>query len=354
MKVRRSVICFVVIILLLTMLTIWLGKKPAETPLSSAAETNIAERAVTKPTQPGIPIVATNVLATTAANTNVPNLSVQDKGEQIREGLAALNDVPIVFYGRLEDQFGSPVVGAEITGVTIIRNGTKSGAERISAISDGNGFFQLNAGKGESLGITPHKVGYVLATTDTSFDYSYMYADHFTPDPNNPTAIKMWKLQGAEPLMNINQRYKFHYTDAPMNFDLLAGKIVPVGGDIKITISRPPGIVSGRNRQDWSVQVEAVNGGLIESDGQEGVTFEAPENGYQLNDSFLMSTNPPDKWFGGFDQTFFLQSRNGQVYSKVNFGISINQNSDDYIWVEFHGVANTNSSRNWEAIVQQQ
>ena len=99
--------------------------------------------------------------------------------------------------------------------------------------------------------------------------------------------------------------------------------------------------------------VEAVDGGLIESGGQEGVTFEAPESGYQPNESFIISTNAPHKWMGGFDQTFFLQSRNGQVYSKVNFGISINQKPDDYIWMEFHGVANTNSSRNWEATAPQ-
>jgi hypothetical protein len=175
-----------------------------------------------------------------------------------------------------------------------------------------------------------------------------MYPDHFTPDPNNPTVIKMWKLQGAEPLVSINQRYKFHYTDVPMSFDLLTGKIVPTGGDIKIMVSRSPGVVSGRTRQDWSVQVEAVDGGLIESGGQERVTYQAPEGGYQPSDSFIMSTNAPHKWFGGVDQTFFLQSRNGQVYSKVNFGISINQQPDDYVWVEFHGVANTNGSRNWE------
>jgi hypothetical protein len=42
----------------------------------------------------------------------------------------------------------------------------------------------------------------------------------------------MWKLQGAEPLTGIDQRYKFPYTPEPVNVDLLAGRLVPTGGDL--------------------------------------------------------------------------------------------------------------------------
>jgi hypothetical protein len=175
-----------------------------------------------------------------------------------------------------------------------------------------------------------------------------MYRDYYVPDASNPTTIRMWKLQGPEPLLGISQRYKVHYTNGPVIFDLLTGKMVPSGGDLKITVSRSPGVVSERTLQDWGVQVEAVNGGLIESSGEERITYWAPESGYQLRHLLVLSTNPPNKWSGGVARTFFLKSRDGQVYSKVNFGISINQDPDDYVWVEFHGIANTNSSRNWE------
>ena len=352
MKIRRSIFWLTIIVAVLMALALWHGKKqPMETPPITSVETNVAPSAATAPGQP-VSVPAVVASATTAAvNTAAP--ATPDKAAQIKEGLAKLNDVPITFYGRLEDQFGGPVVGATIAASIRIYNGVHSTVERSSVSSDANGFFQVKGGKGESLGLWPSKDGYVLATTGTEFKYSYMYADHYTPDPNNPTVIRMWKLQRKEPLFGINQRYKFHYTSAPINFDLLTGQIVPDGGDIKIMVNRSPGVLSGQTRQDWSVQVEAVDGGLIESGGQEGVTFEAPETGYQSSDAFVMSTNAPHKWFGGFDQTFFLQSRHGRVYSKVNFGITINQQPDDYIWVEFHGVANTNGSRNWEATVPQ-
>jgi hypothetical protein len=353
MKIRRSILWFIVIIAMLIALVLWFGKKqPKEAQLAVSTETNALPPAATAQRQQvGTPSPAT-AGAPVAANMVAP--ATPDKGEQIKEGLAKLNDVPIEFYGKLEDQFGSPVAGAQIAASIRIYNGVQSTAERLTVLSDANGFFQVKSGNGESLGLWPRKEGYTLATTGTEFKYSYMYADHYTPDPNNPTVIKMWKLQGAEPLIGIDQRYKFHYTDAPVNIDLLTGKIVPIGGDIKITMSRSPGVVSERTLQDWSVQVEAVDGGLIETSAAESkVTYAAPEGGYQPNDAFIMSTSAPHKWFGGFDQTFFLQSRHGQVYSKVNFGISINQQPEDYVWVEFHGVANTNGSRNWEATASQ-
>jgi len=341
MKIRPSIILFVAVIVFLTILIIWFGKKSQQTP-----ETNATEQGVAKSSQSSIPPVQTNAPATkVTTNANVPKLFTQDKGEQIREGLATLNDVPIIFYGRLQDQFGNPVVGAEITGSTIIYNGTESGGKRVSTVSDDNGFFHLDAGKGESLGVMPRKQGYALATTGTFFHYSYMYADHFTPDKNNPTVIKMWKLQGAKPLVDIGKEYKLQFTNAPIFFDLVAGKIVPSGGDIKIIVNRPEGEVSEHNPQKWSIDVEVVDGGFIEtSDKEWSVTYAAPESGYQSSDTFGNNNG-----IGGIDKTFFVQSRNGRVYSKLGMTLLINAKEGDLVYIRFGGVANTNSSRNWEA-----
>ena len=355
MKVRPSVLGFIGIVAVLIVL-VWLhGKKaaPETPPPVTSAQTNVAQTTIVA--NPTSAIIRTNApISQTVPNSSTAPPSKLDKGQQMTKGLSEMNDVPINFYGKLEDQFGNPIVGAQITASERIYNGVQSTVERFTTMSDGNGFFQIKGDKGESLGIMPKKEGYVLATTSTEFKYSYMYSDHFSPDPNNPTVIKMWKLQGAEPLVEINQRYKFRYTDSPICFDLVAGKIVPSGGDIKITINRSPGEVSERTLKDWSVQLDAVNGGFIETSVAEArVTYAAPEEGYQSSDNFVMSTTPPNKWFGGFDKMLFLESRNDQVYSKVDFSISINQNPDDNVSVEFHGVANTNGSRNWEATVPQ-
>lgn len=98
------------------------------------------------------------------------------------------------------------------------------------------------------------------------------------------------------------------------------------------------------------MKIEVVDGGLMRTESSAArVTFALPESGYQPSDAFLMSTNAPNKWFGGVHQMYFIRSRGGQVYSKVNFAISINRNPEDVVWVEFGGGANTNGSRNFEA-----
>jgi hypothetical protein len=268
----------------------------------------------------------------------------QDKKEQIKAGLAEMNDVPIIFYGKIEDQFGNPVVDVEIAASVRIYNGFRSTVDRFTVNSDANGLFRIDHGKGESLSIVPKKSGYVLATGDTFFKYSYMYGDHFTPNENRPTVIKMWRLQGAEPLASIRKDYKLPFTNAPIFFDLIAGKVVDAGGDLKVTINRPDGIISQQHPQSWNIDFEVIAGGFIETSDQEfSVTFAAPGNGYQTDGKFG-NNNGPDL----VEKFFFISSRNGQVYSKVHLLFGINDTPDGLMNITFYGMANTNGSKNWE------
>ncbi len=350
MQIRRSVFAFVAIIAILTVLLFWFGKKRAEMPLATSPEINRAVVATSEPIQTNTSARSNNVMPQIAANAPAPP---QDKGQQIKEGLNVLNDVPIAFYGRLEDQFGNPVVGAQIATSLRIYNGNQSTVERSSVTSDANGFFQITGGKGEGLGIEPRKQGYVLAATSTYFKYSSMYPDRYTPDQGNPTVIKMWKLQGAEPLVEINREYKILFTNAPMNFDLVTGELVSNGGDLKVIILRAPGSLSQRNRGDWSIELVPVNGGIMEPENSLSVIFEAPQTGYQGNSLVLMNQNDP-AWADNIQKTFFLKSRDGKIYSKFSLDFRVNNQPTDSMWFRFRGVANTNGSRNWEASISTQ
>jgi hypothetical protein len=342
MKIRRSIFVFIAVVAVLIALVLWHGKKQSvETPVATSTETNAALTATTTTAPP----------AQAAANAVAP--SKLDKGEQIKEGLATLNDVSIAFYGKLEDQFGSPVVGAQIAASIRIYNGVQSTTEQLSVASDANGFFQVKGGKGESLGLWPRKDGYTLATTGTEFKYSYMYADHFTPDPNNPTVIKMWKLQGAEPLVGIGKEYRLLFTNAPFFFDLVAGNVSDSGGDLEIIITRVPGSLSKLSPGDWSIRLKPVNGGIMESDyATSRTTYEAPAEGYQ-DDYFVQMKQDDPAWYDNVHKVFFLKSRNGQVYVKFNFDFGINFEPSSIMYFQFRGVANTNGSRNWEATAPQ-
>jgi hypothetical protein len=353
MKTTRSFPYGLVFVGLLVLAALWFVRKPAKAPQPVPADTNAtlpsAQRAVAEPRRINRnPTSRSNSAASASRSSPSEQGTVQRK----MEGLATLNDVPILFYGKLEDQFANPVVGARVATSIRIYNGARSAVERSSVVSSANGLFQISGGMGESLGVVPSKQGYVLAATNTYFKYSYLYPDHFTPDPNSPTVIKMFKLQGAEPLVGIDQRFRIPVTGTPTYFDLLAGKIVPNGGDLSVTVERPAGVVSQQQPQDWGLKIEAVDGGLIETSFVEArVTFQAPENGYQPSDTIHMSTT--NHWSNLDEQMFFLSSRKGQVYSKVYLSFLINPNPQDPAAISFRGAANANASRNWEATIPQ-
>jgi hypothetical protein len=350
MKIRRSIFWFTLICCIVVNVTaVWLRKKPTTTSSPTASPVLVQSDKI--PTRQLGHSNQTNAAAVRAASKVAPPPSAKPKSDQMKEALSAFNDEDIVLFGRVIDQFDAPVANAIVAGSVQVNNGTRVGADKMSVTTDANGIFTFSGRKGKALGIYVTKEGYVMATASTRFVYSHLWseAERYNPDPNNPAVIKMWKLQGAERLTVIDQHYKFSFSDAPINIDLMVGKIVPAGGDIKITMNRSPGEISERTLQDWSVRIEAVNGGLIQTSAEDArLAYELPASGYLLSYGYSMSTNT-QSWRGALDQMFYLRSRNGQVFCKLNLGIAINQQPQDDVEVELHGELNPNASRNFEA-----
>ncbi len=300
----------------------------------------------------------TNVVAhgpSTVATVRSVAVSVLDKTSQAMGGLAAINDEEINFRGQVVDQFNAPVANATILATVRVNNGTRVGADHFTLTSDNNGLFSVTGRRGKDLELMIKKDGYVLGTARTVFIYSQMWpkSQRYVPDPDKPTVIKMWKLQGAGPLVSINQNYKVPCVTTPIDFDLVAGQVVQAGGDIRITVARPQGIVSQQYPQDWGISVAGVDGGLIETTFEDAnVTYNPPTEGYQPSISLPMTTT--NHWSGSIEKTFFVSSRNGQVHSKIHILFHINRKAEDPMVISFKGVASTNGSGNWEASAQAQ
>lgn len=347
MKIRRSIFLFIVIMAALIALVLWFGKKkPVETPPIISVETNAAPPAATMPSQ----LIQTNAPAS-KPTTNAVQAQPQSKWEQIQPILATQNDIPIVFYGRLEDQFGNPVTGAQIAASVRIYNGVQSTVERFSVTSDANGFFQINHGKGESLAIVPDKAGYVLATKATLFKYSHLESHPYVSDQNNPTVIKMWKLQGAENLVHVQNEIRVPIDGSPVALDLETGKQVQSGGDIVIQVQSTlnPNVVQ---KYDWQVTIEAVNGGLISSGDDFEQMFQAPESGY---DSQFVAKYQKDvrPWSTTFNGIFYFTSRSGNCYGKLGIEVLSDVVKNGTIPVILNSYANPVSSRNLEIAAPQ-
>jgi len=350
MKIGAS-LWFVVIVSALIALVLWFGKKrTVEAPPSQQREINTAKPNATTLTPGASTIVPIHSnaqpISQSSPISSAPMPPVESKEQQMREELAECNDVDIEFYGRLEDQFGNAVGNAQIKFEVPFNNGHAVGVQRDTTVADGNGLFIISGYKGKSLSVVPVKSGYALASLNGGGIYSYLWSDsqRAHPNRNNPTVIKMWKLQGAEPLVNISKEYKLPFTSAPIVFDLVAGKIVPSGGDLKITVKRPSGEISERNPQLWGIDVEVIGGGFIETSMQEWrVTYFASVDGYQSSGTFTNNNG-----IDSVNEILFVKSRDGQVYSKLGLSFDINETPDGFMNVRFRGVANTNASRNWE------
>jgi hypothetical protein len=248
---------------------------------------------------------------------------------------------------RLEDQFGKPISGAGIRRHDNFTQGRKDTELK----SDAEGLFHVSCKPGESFSLQPHKEGYAVASENTTGAYSedLRLKQKSATGRLDLIVIKMWKAQGEEPLVGIGREYKLHFTNAPIYFDLISGLIVSNGGDLRITVNRPEGIISGRNQQEWSVKFEVVDGGLMDSSGTERLTYFAPESGYQPSKSISNKDRLPEGGVTGFRTGFYMKSRNGQVYAKLGVSFRINETPNDLMYITFGGIANTNYSRNWEA-----
>jgi hypothetical protein len=359
MKIRSSIIWFIAIALVLIALVLWYGKKrSAETSPSVSVETNATPPVATAMSQPVSALVhpttpPAQVASSATTVSNQPNSPMMTEKVMLRQEILQANDADIVFYGRLEDQSGSAVSGADVNFGVQYENANAKGIQRGQVMSDGNGFFTISGYKGANLTVTPKKAGYALATTGTTFRYSQLSPGYFVPDANNPTVIKMWKLQGAKPLVEINKTFKLSYTGAPIFFDLVTGNVVPAGGDLEVIVTRTPGVITQQNHGDWSIKLVPISGGILETDYHTSqVTFEAPADGYQ--DSYFVQMSHDDPaWFDNIQRIFFLMSRNGQVYSKLSLDFKINDDPNGTMWLQLKGVASTNGSRNWEATIPQ-
>lgn len=319
-------------------LLIWLGRRRPSPDLPRAARTDVVSSAATisNEQRANMPSHDGNLGGSAAVAPNTIPEAGKSKAEQMLNVLSNYNDVPIDFYGKLEDQFSNPVPDATINFEVQINNGYESTVKRGHESADANGRFTISGQKGESLSVVPEKAGYAIASLNGGGRYSLLYPEEqrMHPDRNNPVIIKMWKLQGAEPLVMIKQRYSVHDTETPIYIDLLAGKLVPSGGDVKITVNRA---------QTWNVKVEAVDGGLMDSAGRELITYSAPLDGYLAASDFSFPTNVE-----GLNRGYFVMSRNGQVYSKLGISFRFQAGPDGNLTFYCNGVASTNGSHNWE------
>jgi hypothetical protein len=263
-----------------------------------------------------------------------------DKGLAMAEMMMLQDNQSQDFYGKVVDQYGQPVVGADVNVEVNLEMGRGSPQK---TQTDAVGLFQFTRLRGRSLSITPEKKGFQIQ----GHGLGLKGLNGPETSPNNRAVYTMWKLKGPEPMIHDQKRYNFKPDDRIYTIDLLSKKMAEGTndvGDLLVQIQRPPQI-KPREDFEWSFTMTAIGGGVIEVTNDDYLN-EAPASGYQpqykLN---LTPANPRWRGWNG-EETFYLKSRDGKVYG--HFHIRINPFSRDGSSLEIESYVNPAGSRNLE------
>lgn len=281
---------------------------------------------------------------------NVGILPPPNKETTYREGLKNLNHVPIEYYGIVVDETGQPLPDTQVKWSVAYKDGFQEGHKTGKVATDAQGRFAITGVSGKSLSVFPERTGYRFVATNGGAIYSHLWSadQRHSPNPTNPVRLTMWRIKAGEKLFRLDRQFKVSVNQAPIFLNLVKGTIAEKDADIKLTIVRSPGTLSKQSPADWSLQIEVVDGGILQVPFDVyRATLEAPEGDYQ-SDWQIKMTAGDRNWFDNFQETFFMKSRRGAVHSKIKISFHVNSEEADPAVFVVQGLINANHSRNWD------
>ena len=291
----------------------------------------------------GISTIASNsIVAQIEQVASVTNQPLTPRELQVQQAVARRN-IPVSFFGRLIDQDGNPVSGVKISVSVLHLELTATTIDRtihLGSESDLAGRFEIQGATGDGF-----DVDYI---GKTGYQLSPKTPNHFSPingSAENPVIIRMWRKLESAQLISQDKDTRIPYDGTPVVFDLLAGQknVGGSSGDLRVTLIRNPlDITTSRRGFEWHATIEALNGGLIQSD--DDFMYEAPIDGYQPRIQIDMPANAA-KWASIYGISFFAKTRDGQVYSRVRFEFRVDSLKPQTGFT-ITSAANPNGSRN--------
>jgi len=225
--------------------------------------------------------------------------------------------MPIEFYGKVVDQFGQPVVNAEVVlNWTTVIGPIPDPKKRIFTGPDGK--FEITGIQGNGISVDILKEGYDrTVNSQGDFEYASFFQDNFhVPDPNNPVVFRLQKLMGADPMYKYLSFGEIPLGGAPLVYNVEKGKITETGD---LAFSALVG-ESNRYGSDFSVTIQGLNGASCVF-SEEEFLFKAPELGYRailtVNHKLTASNFDPAQIL-----RFYVRTGTGK-YAAVNAKVSL-------------------------------
>ena len=260
---------------------------------------------------------------------------------------------PIEFYGLIIDQDNHPVPEVKVTfQVRYMKPPLRTDVigdsfDEVTMLSDANGRFTLHDAKGSVLTVKMlEKAGYEPSPKATNRSYRYWDNEdtRFKPDSEHSEVFHMWKKAGAEGLVRKGISASLNYDGTSSTFDLLTGA-KSESGDIRATLlCDRQQVVAKRRGYEWTLTLEVLNGGLIESSDEQ--MYRAPADGYQSRLTIHMPAESAD-WTDQKTISVYLQLRDGKQYGRAEIKalIGADRNTTPFYLTSY---VNPTGSRNLE------
>jgi hypothetical protein len=228
--------------------------------------------------------------------------------ESVREGKVwdALFLTPIGFYGKVVDEKGTPIPGANVSlsfDDTLAETKSKQ-----SAFTDDAGLFSAS-GHGLAIVVQVSKNGYYrLKKSDGVFGYSQAAGRvDAHPDSSNPAIFVLRKMGSSVPLIHLKRFFRISENGDPVEVSLYTGKTVSNGlSDLKVEVwANVEGQkVNSNQPYDWHCRLSVPGGGLSQRAGE--FDFEAPSDGYINSDEISMPVSAGAIWRSKATREYFL------------------------------------------------
>jgi hypothetical protein len=273
---------------------------------------------------------------------------------------AQRENVPIVFYGRVGEQDGTPVSGATIdlrissSNSHPLSENDLHKSQQFQKVTDDNGLFSIDGYTGLFLEVQAISKDGFRSDLKVSrfFHYSPKYepGERHYPDPANPVLFYMWKKGLSTAVVEREIDFRLHVDNRPVTIDLLTGKWQPGrvdSGDLQVSLKRQEGLLYPKPPYDWEFEIKAVNGGIVETN--DVFLYQAPETGYRNEYKYsFRSANVP----GGADakKKYYVRGRDGSFFASLDVEVHSNGDSRDEAWggIRIHCLLHPWGSRNLE------
>ena len=215
---------------------------------------------------------------------------------------------PIEFYGKVVDQHGEAVAGADIQ-ILPFDNAFGDSDTSLDLTSDAGGRFSVKGLKGLAMGVQATKAGY-LTFSDLGFEKPTSsrrieYGLDGTQgacfkDPSQPTLFTLHKIGPVEPMVYVDEKRWRLPVDGTLHRIALDSQDGAGPHQIEYRFrsawNQLPQVGSSNyKRFDWSLEARIPGGGFLKNDSD--YNFEAPETGYMESIRFsYFATMPQEQW----------------------------------------------------------